>query len=435
MKTMKTTLTLIVFCASLIVYGQNQDFNRWSIGLNLGGSDGHAPIRIGRPKLYQINYFQGNARYMFNNRFGLMATGQFNSFKIGSTDLRTNYINISLHGVVNAGDILKLNTISERLGLLVHGGFGFGVLWQKDAVAEEHTSPMFNKGDEVLAWSFGATPQIKVSERFSINADLSFIFHGRQDRTFDFQHKMKRNGINAYFLTVSIGATYYIGQRANKHADWTPTVHGSAPQDMTEYNEKINQLEKQYNERITQLTDSLSVSDADGDGVPDEHDLCPDKVGPWGFSGCPDTDGDGIPDHLDQCPDVFGSWNYQGCPEVSKEVKDVLDRALKGVNFETGRAVLTKDSYTVLNNVVTLLKQEPTYKLKISGHTDNQGSLEHNMKLSHDRAQAVEVYLESQGISQSRFIVEGFGPVRPVASNDTEIGRAKNRRVEFMIVF
>ncbi len=124
----------------------------------------------------------------------------------------------------------------------------------------------------------------------------------------------------------------------------------------------------------------------------------------------------------------------EGCPEITSEVKEVLQKALQGVNFETGRAVLTKSSFPALDAVVKVMKEDP-YTLKITGHTDNVGTVEHNMKLSKDRAQAVEDYLEAQGLDASRFIVIGFGPTRPVASNDTPEGKAKNRRVEFSIVF
>lgn len=414
-----------------------EDFDRWSVGLNIGGSDGHAPIRLGKPKLYQPHMVQGNVRYMFNNRFGAMASMQYNNFKIGETGYRTNYINNQLHLVVNAGDIVKLNTISDRLGLLIHGGVGIASMWQKgffDSLGIENPeSPLWNKADDMIVWSFGFMPQIKLNERWSINANLAFNFHARQTRTFDFQHRNNRNGIDGYFLNLSVGVTRYFGS-VKRHADWTPTTYGSEV-DFTPYEQNVRALEAEYNKKIKAIEEKLKVADADKDGVPDEFDLCPDSPGPWGFSGCPDTDGDGIPDHLDQCPDVYGSWKYQGCPEPAREIREALDRALKGVNFETGRAILTKSSYSALDEVVKVMKVDQTYKLKITGHTDNVGTLEHNMKLSKDRAQAVEDYLEAQGLDASRFIVIGFGPTRPVASNDTEEGRSKNRRVEFTVVY
>jgi OOP family OmpA-OmpF porin len=403
------------------------DMNKWSVGLQVGGHDGQAPKRISdATRLYQINHYALNGRYMFNNRFGLMLDLGYDRMRFKKEDLTTNYIRYSIQGVVNIGDLLKFSGWTNRIGLLAHGGFGLSHMWQKDLL---ENTPFFGKSDDMVNFIFGLTPQVRLNNRLSLNADVSFIFHGRQDYSFDMTKRNNRNGIDGYFLNLSIGASYYIG-KADKHADWTPTVYGGSS-DMSAYEAKVRELE----EKLKNQKAPEEAPDRDGDGVPDAYDACPDKAGPWGFSGCPDTDGDGIPDHIDQCPDVFGSWKYQGCPEISREVKEVLDRALKGVNFETGRAVLTKDSYAVLNEVVRIMKEDKTYKLKITGHTDNVGTVEHNMKLSKDRAQAVEDYLESQGLDPDRFIVIGFGPTRPVASNDTPEGRAKNRRVEFTIVF
>ena len=439
---MKKTLALILVCAAPALFAQdNAGMNKWSIGLNVGGADGHAPIRMSQPKLYQPNFVQGNVRYMFNNRFGVMGTLQYNNIKIGETGYRTNYMNAQLHGVVNAGDILKLSTITNnRLGLLIHGGFGFGSMWQKgywDSLGIENPeTPYFNKSDDMLVWSFGATPQFKINDKFSINADLSFYFHNKQTRTFDMQYPSNHGAIDGYFLTLSVGATYYIGART-RHADWVPTEYGGAAVDMSSYDARVTQLEKELSEskeREAALA-AEKLADTDGDGVPDVNDICPDQAGPWGFSGCPDSDGDAIPDHLDECPEVYGSWKYTGCPVMTKEVQEVLQTALEGVYFETGKSVLKKESHKALDAVIKLMKDNPTYNLKITGHTDNTGTEETNMQLSKDRAQVVEQYLESKGLDADRVIVIGFGNTRPAASNETEEGRARNRRVEFTIVF
>ncbi len=109
---------------------------------------------------------------------------------------------------------------------------------------------------------------------------------------------------------------------------------------------------------------------------------------------------------------------------------------MEGVYFETGKAILKKESNKALDAVIGVMKDNPTYKLKISGHTDNVGEDDASMQLSKDRAQAVEQYLETTGgLNADRFIVLGYGNTRPVASNDTPEGRAKNRRVEFVVVF
>jgi outer membrane protein OmpA-like peptidoglycan-associated protein len=362
---------------------------------------------------------------MFNNRFGLMASMQYNNFKIGETGYRTNYMNWMIHGVVNAGDMLKLSDLTNnKLGLLIHGGWGFGSMWQKgywDSLGIEPNTPVFKKSDEMMVFSFGARPQYSLNENISLNADLSFIFHNSQNRTFDYQNANKRTGgIGAYFLTATVGASYYFGN-GTKHLDWVPTTWGGESAEIS------------YEELAKEISIPEEL-DTDGDGIPDKYDLCPVMAGPWGFSGCPDSDKDDIPDHLDECPGVYGEWSTRGCPEISSEVREVLRRALEGVYFETGKAVLKSESFPALDEVVKVMEEDPRYILKISGHTDNVGSDTANMKLSKDRAQAVEQYLESKGLDAKRFRVEGFGATRPVASNSTDAGKAQNRRVEFSII-
>ncbi len=175
--------------------------------------------------------------------------------------------------------------------------------------------------------------------------------------------------------------------------------------------------------------------DRDGDGIADGADACPDKAGPAQFQGCPDTDGDGIPDNLDKCPTVAGVASMKGCPELKEETKKLFERALTGVKFETGKATIKKESNTILDQVVKVMNENPSYNLEIHGHTDSQGDDAKNLKLSDDRAAAVRKYLESKGVAANRLRSFGHGETQPVADNNTAAGRAQNRRVEFKVVF
>lgn len=170
-------------------------------------------------------------------------------------------------------------------------------------------------------------------------------------------------------------------------------------------------------------------ADRDGDKVPDDEDLCPDTPGK--NQGCPDTDGDGLHDGVDGCPDQAGSEANKGCPELKAEEKEVLNFAMRAVQFETGKATLKEESYAILDQIVDIMDRYPGYKLRISGHTDNVGDEDSNLLLSQERAKSCYQYLTSKGISPSRMSHEGYGESRPVASNDIPSGRRMNRRVEF----
>ncbi|MFM8485500.1 MAG: OmpA family protein, partial [Bacteroidota bacterium] len=175
--------------------------------------------------------------------------------------------------------------------------------------------------------------------------------------------------------------------------------------------------------------DAPVVADKDNDGVPDASDPCPDKAGQFG--GCPDSDGDLLADNLDKCPNDPGPTGNSGCPEVKKEVKERLAYAAQAIQFETGKAILKSESYAILDEIVQIMRDNAAYTLSISGHTDDIGGEETNLKLSQDRAKACYDYLIFRGIKTERLRYAGFGEARPIASNNTNEGRELNRRVDF----
>jgi len=175
--------------------------------------------------------------------------------------------------------------------------------------------------------------------------------------------------------------------------------------------------------------------DSDNDGLADFEDRCPELFGPAVLNGCPDTDGDGIADIDDKCPKEAGLSKNLGCPEVKKEVLKIFERALTGIQFETGKDVILKTSFPILDQVVKVMKENPSYNLEINGHTDNVGNAQKNMELSNKRAIAVQNYMISKGVEASRMKAQGFGDTMPVADNKTALGKSKNRRVEFKVVF
>lgn len=176
---------------------------------------------------------------------------------------------------------------------------------------------------------------------------------------------------------------------------------------------------------------TMGCPDRDKDGVADKDDACPDKAGDSMHKGCPDTDGDGIYDNEDRCPDKPGVAALKGCPEIKKEDKAKLERAIKLVQFESGKDVLLQSSYPILDEVVSVMNQYSEYSLNISGHTDNQGDDKMNQVLSERRAKRCYDYLVSKGIAASRMSSAGYGETKPVADNKTAAGRSQNRRVEF----
>src|SRR6266581_1653890 len=217
--------------------------------------------------------------------------------------------------------------------------------------------------------------------------------------------------------------------------------------------------------------------DSDGDGVPDGVDQCPNT--PTGVAvdaaGCPlDSDKDGVPDGLDKCPNTAAGTKVDavGCPLPVEAVKPTATPTppgkcppappgsqvdangclilfapeaarsptpgapprptlvLTGVNFETGRSILTRDSYMVLDAVAASLVANPDIRIEVAGYTDSTGRKFTNLRLSQGRAAAVRFYLARKGVPPLRMVAKGYGASGYIAPNKTAAGRAQNRRVE-----
>ncbi|MGD8845698.1 MAG: OmpA family protein [Desulfobacteraceae bacterium] len=181
------------------------------------------------------------------------------------------------------------------------------------------------------------------------------------------------------------------------------------------------------------------LADSDGDGVVDDKDKCPNTPGgvKVDMSGCPlDSDNDGVLDHQDRCPgtQLGVKVDADGCPvpvpTKRAEVTAAGTWLYKDIQFEVNKSDLKASSYPTLNEIVDALNTQPGLKIEIQGHTDNTGDRDYNLDLSLKRARSVRSYLISRGVDGSRMTSRGYGPDRPIESNTTKQGRARNRRVE-----
>lgn len=213
------------------------------------------------------------------------------------------------------------------------------------------------------------------------------------------------------------------------------------------------------------IVDKPIASDRDKDGILDSVDACPDVPGLAEYHGCPDSDHDGIPDNLDKCPIIPGFARYQGCPIpdsdgdgvndeedscvhvpglrrlhgcpeiITPEIKRVVDSIAKKIFFESGSYRLKSVSYSPLDSLVRILKDNTSLRVSVEGHTDNVGSDSANQVLSEQRSRTIVEYLVSKGISSTRLMAKGFGESAPIDDNNTKEGRAINRRVELRLLY
>lgn len=137
-----------------------------------------------------------------------------------------------------------------------------------------------------------------------------------------------------------------------------------------------------------------------------------------------------------ECEKKGGKWDKKTktCKiDAPKQFQDVIAKAYENLTFKTGSATITNTSFTFLDGIAEYMKGNPAFNLSIVGHTDNTGSDEYNQKLSEDRAEAVKSYLIKKGVGEISITSEGKGESEPIADNNTQEGRDKNRRVVFSV--
>jgi outer membrane protein OmpA-like peptidoglycan-associated protein len=221
---------------------------------------------------------------------------------------------------------------------------------------------------------------------------------------------------------------------------------------------------------ISGLTSMKGCPDADGDGVADKNDKCPDtlKGVKVDANGCPldsdkdgvidsmdkspdtpvgvivdkdgrpvDTDGDGVADYLDKCPTVAGPIENKGCPVIEKVAEgDVSpEMNIEPVYFDYDKSNVLPVEKAKIEKLVKLLKENNTYNVDLTGNADSKGTEEYNMKLSERRIESVVKSITNSGIKKARISKQKpLGESKPIATNDTEEGRALNRRVTFEVI-
>lgn len=209
--------------------------------------------------------------------------------------------------------------------------------------------------------------------------------------------------------------------------------------------------------------DGCPDPDNDQDGILDEPDECPndpEDVDNWeDENGCPDADNDKdkicdpwVEDSpnadkyrtesgckaKDQCPDqpedYDGDRDEDGCPDLKAEFDGCSVKIKDKVFFKFDKSEIDPKSFELLNDVATVVNSVPEeLHFDVEGHTDSKGSDKYNKKLSQARANAVRDYLVGRGVKRDRLVAKGYGEERPIDSNRSADGRARNRRVEFNV--
>ncbi|MBK7631081.1 MAG: OmpA family protein [Ignavibacteriales bacterium] len=316
----------------------------------------------------------------------------------------------------------------------------------------------FNKADvykkEIISFYFEGELKIKISERFSVNTQLSYY-----PTSSDYLDDVSASTNNDTYLTGMLGISYAFTGNFDSDGDGIKDNVDICPDSKEDFdgfededgcpdpdNDKDGILDLQ-DKCPDQAEDKDGFEDWDGcpdldndkDGIWDVNDNCPDEAedidGFQDEDGCPDVDndGDGILDINDKCPDQPETINNfedgDGCPDAAQQ-ETFYQFNLRGDDtFNNGSSNLTEAAKLVLNEIAFYIQNQPKSKWRIEGHMDSQGSSYTIKKLSYDRARSAYDYLITQGVLADQLEVYGLGDSFPIGNNNSAEGRSSNRRI------
>jgi len=333
------------------------------------------------------------------------------------------------------GGFMPLRSGDIRLGLELWGGTGIQTVQNGGQPAQ---STFFSQRNTYLEWLAQARILLGEKKHFFANFGLgtrlttgygAADFRALASIGYFFRLKDRKPDSPPERVTIVSRPEHY---EADSDGDGYPDGMDNCPND------------KEDGKKPRKTDGCPAEADRDEDGIPDRLDRCPDDKEDLDKiedkDGCPedDADKDMVLDKVDDCPTEPGPPNADksknGCPTLTKVTEDGSITLLKNIEFGSGNATIKPVSYPILNEVLIFLKSKTEVRLAIHGHTDSIGKRETNIKLSKDRALAVLNWLKGKGVAASRLESEGFGPDKPIAPNETPEGRAKNRRVEFIVL-
>lgn len=390
---------------------------------------------------------------------------------------------------LNNGYLLSQNSIIQPY---LKVGVGAMTAFTK-GVSADNNKP-YNHTKPALALTYGFGAKVRISERLDFFGEISDNLISSDE--FDASTSTPRNDS---FRKISFGLIFRFGKPKDDDKDGVPNRKDECPDTPlgAKVDEKGCPIDTDLDGVIDFYDECVDVPgvkelkgcpDADGDGVKDEDDKCPET--PEGVkvdeNGCPDTDNDGVKDENDECPNTPEGTkvNAQGCPDSDGDgVKDSEDKCpdteegvkvdqrgcptdsekeidsdsetyieadiiiepntrlhdypelmekFQPVYFKTNSAAIEVSEIKKLTKMVALMKKYPIIKnVLLSGHADPRGEENYNMKLSERRALAVQNYMLTHKVEKKRVIIKAFGEAMPVSKKIGAKAYKKDRRVEF----
>lgn len=456
---MKLKCLLLLTSTIFVFYANAQQYKLWGISVHAGIPVIQGDRDIGMPS----GALGVSGKYVFANNFSarlMVLGGQLNSKNLGEFEPFYSSSNLFFEATgqlnLNIVNFKKRSTGKNIAQLYVGAGIGYNM---SNITYKPANSGTAEVASLIIPYGIGMKAYINPTIDIGVELGQRLTFSDNID---GYSSQGTSNRSNDFYLVPNAYITFNLGAgKKDRSLEWvepTEQLYEELIKAKQEAQDQINLLKKENAELSDKMrkdmekemadnkrrSDSLIIAvreafknDGDGDGVSDVFDKEPNTpVGALvdGSGRSMDTDKDGIPDHQDKCPTQAGRANNNGCPvQPTREQLAVISDGIKNLQFETGKSIIKPSSFAALDKLAEMLNENSTLNFRIDGHTDNVGDPSANMILSQERADAVKNYLISKGVSGSRITATGYGDTKPVVSNETVAGKAKNRRVDMTI--
>ena len=397
-----------------------EDYNKWSVDAGLGLVKAFTPFsdQYKTAEFGDLSY-NLSVRYMFNEKFGLKVGGFYSQLENsgGSTPFETGLTTFTGEAVIGLGSILNFNEFADWLNVLGHAGVQVSSFNFDDAITS-------SDNDNTIGLVAGLTPQVKLSDRVALFADLSVIANAKHNAGIDGNPRPTRRDFDGFVAAASVGVTFYLGSN-DKHADWVDN-----------YSTKV------FGERITQLENELDeiqngMVDTDRDGVPDYLDREPNTVAGVAVN----TKGESIDQNKNGIPDELESTLYQDfvtkdyanesmSSDAGAIVKSLANGGMINVYFQFDSTQPEYYSLNAIAQIVKYLEANPESEAVLTGYADEIGNSDYNTTLSENRAKRVYDVILDAGIDADRLSYKAGGIDNSV-SKDSDTARQMVRRVTF----